>query len=253
MRKGNTPHEIRAAHTPAAINERLRMGPGHSYLRDFIYGAVDGIVTTFAIVSGVEGARLPGGIVLILGAANLAADGFSMAVSNYLGTRAERQLVERARRIEEEHVATYPEGEREEIRQIYRAKGLTGADLERMVSAVTADRKRWIDTMIQEEYGLGLRGADPWRAALVTFAAFVAWGALPLVPFVVEYANPGDVTRPFLISSSITGAAFFLVGAIKARFVSQRWYAGGAETLLVGAAAASLAYLVGVVLQGVAS
>lgn len=244
---------IRDAHTPDAIRHRLRIGPGHSYLRDFIYGAVDGLVTTFAVVSGVAGAGLPSGIVIVLGAANLAGDGFSMAVSNYLGTRADRQLVERARRIEEEHIASYPEGEREEIRQIFAAKGLSGAVLEDMTVAVTSNRERWIATMIQEEYGLSIAGAVPSRAAAVTFAAFVALGAIPLAPFVWAFLVHGSAGQPFLVSAVVTAVSFFFVGAVKGRFVSQSWYTSGAETFIVGAAAAGLAYVVGTVLRGVVS
>lgn len=243
--------DLQKTHTPAAIQDRLTVGPTHSYLRDFIYGAVDGVVTTFAVVSGVAGAGLPSGVVIVLGAANLAGDGFSMAVSNYLGTRADRQLVERARRIEEEHVTAYPEGEREEIRQIFRAKGLSGSDLEQIVTALTSNRKRWIDTMIQEEYGLALMGATPRRAAAITFVAFVLLGALPLLPFISEFFKPGIVTKPFLVSSLVTGTAFFLVGAVKARFVLQHWYRAGVETFIVGGIAATLAYLVGVALRSV--
>jgi VIT1/CCC1 family predicted Fe2+/Mn2+ transporter len=242
---------IHATHTPAAIENRLKAGPEQSYLRDFIYGAVDGIVTTFAVVSGVAGAALPGGVVIVLGAANLAGDGFSMAVSNYLGTRADRQRVERVRRIEEQHLAAYPDGEREEIRQIYRAKGLSGDDLEHMVSAVTSDRERWIQTMINEEYGLALNGPSPVRAATVTFAAFVLLGALPLMPFIIDYLSPGGLWSPYLTSSFLSGLAFFLVGAIKGRFVLQKWYWAGMETLMVGGVAAALAYFVGIALRSV--
>src|SRR5687768_17500256 len=129
----NTHPAIMEAHTPDAVRTRLSAVRSHSYLRDFVYGAVDGTVTTFAVVSGVAGAQLPARIVLVLGVANVVADGFSMAVGNFLATRAERQLLQQARRVEEQHVHDVPAGEREEIRQIYAGKGFTGHDLERAV------------------------------------------------------------------------------------------------------------------------
>lgn len=105
-------------HSPAAIRARLSAGPGHSYLRDWVYGGIDGAVTTFAVVSGVVGAQLAPGVILVLGAANLLGDGFSMAASNFLGTKAEREDFERLATIENRHVDIYPDGEREEVRQI---------------------------------------------------------------------------------------------------------------------------------------
>jgi hypothetical protein len=91
-------------HTADAISARLAEGARHNYLRDFIYGGIDGAVTTFAVVAGVTGAGLSPGIVVILGAANLVADGFSMAASNYLGTRAEKDDFRRLRAVEWRHI-----------------------------------------------------------------------------------------------------------------------------------------------------
>jgi VIT1/CCC1 family predicted Fe2+/Mn2+ transporter len=240
---------LKASHTPAAVRRRLSEGPAQSYLRDFIYGAIDGAVTTFAVVAGVAGAQLSGYIVIILGVANLIGDGFSMAASNYLGVRADRQLRQRLRREEESHIAVYPAGEREEIRQIFERKGFSDSDLDRVVEVITADRERWVETMLAEEHGMSLTGPIPWRSALATFLAFVLVGALPLTPFLIgrawEYA--------YHACAVLTGAAFFLVGAAKSRFVNESWWGSGLETLALGGGAAALAYAAGLVLRDIAS
>ena len=233
------------SHTPAEVRRRLLEGPRHSYLRDFVYGGIDGAVTTFAIVAGVAGAGLSATVVLVLGVANLIADGFSMAASNFLGTRAEQDVRRRVRRDEAAQIDRFPEGEREEVRQLFAAKGFAGADLDRAVEIITSDRQRWLDTMVRDEFGLSLTDPSPARAAAATFLAFVAVGSLPLIAFVVEALRIVHVPRPFVLSTALTAAALFLVGALKSRIVKRTWYWAGLESLLVGGAAAALAYLIG--------
>src|SRR5690606_26284375 len=143
---------------------------------------VDGTVTTFAIVAGVAGAGLSVGAAIVLGLANVLADGFSMAVGQYLKTRADHQGVERLRAVEERHIDKIPQGEREEIRQIFAAKGFDGTLLDDIVEVITADRTRWVDTMLAEEWGLQLQLESPHRAALITFVSFVLAGLVPLAP-----------------------------------------------------------------------
>src|SRR6476469_519175 len=98
-------------HTSEAIAQRLATAKNHSYLGDFVLGAVDGAVTTFAIVAGAAGAGLSNGVVIVLGLANVLADGFSMAARNFLRARADQQLLQRFRRLEETHIDRIPEGE----------------------------------------------------------------------------------------------------------------------------------------------
>ncbi len=240
--------DLQAEHTREAIGLRLSART-HSYLRDFIYGSVDGTVTTFAIVAGVIGAHLPGGIAVVLGLTNLAADGFSMAISNFLGTRAERQETASARVREYAHIAALPEGEREEIRQIFARKGFQGPDLDRAVEVITNDPRIWVETMVSDELGLQLHGASPLRAGTATLIAFVLAGAVPLAPYLILLTPSGPRFDPFPVSAVLAGLTFFAIGALKGRFVITRWHISGIETLAVGGAAAAIAYGAGMLLR----
>lgn len=230
-------------HSVEAIRERLAAGPAHNYLRDWIYGGIDGAVTTFAVVSGVAGAQLAPWIILALGFANLFADGFSMAASNFLGTKAEHDDWQRLEAIENRHVDLAPDGEREEVRQIFQSKGFTGEDLENIVQLVTADRKRWVRTMLTDEYGLPGEIRSSWIAAISTFSAFLICGLVPLLPFVFK------VSHALEVSICLTGIVFIAIGSAKSRWSTVSWWRSGLSTLLIGAIAAALAYVTGVLLK----
>jgi len=242
---------LKSDHTTEAIARRLAAAKSHSYLGDFVLGAVDGAVTTFAIVAGAAGAGLSNGIVLVLGLANVLADGFSMAAGNFLRARADQEVLQRFRRLEETHIERIPEGEREEIRQIFRGKGFEGETLERVVEVITEDRQRWVNTMLTDEWGLRLEPPSPWRAALATLSAFVLAGLVPLVPMVALMHR--RASESFAVSAILTGATFFSIGLIRGRVADQRPLASGVETFVIGGSAALVAFLVGWFLQGLAA
>ena len=234
-------------HSVEAIQERLSAGPTHNYLRDWIYGGIDGSVTTFAVVTGVVGAHLSPVVIVIMGLANLLGDGFSMAASNFLGTRSEHDDVMRLEAIERRHIEVAPEGEREEVRQIFAAKGFAGTDLERVVELITSDQDRWVRTMLTEEYGLPLQPRSAWMAAIATFSAFALCGLVPLTPFLAGLNNA------FVVSLILTGAVFFIIGSVKSRWSTVAWWRSGISTLFVGGIAAGLAYAVGLFLKSLVS
>ncbi|MFD1694575.1 VIT1/CCC1 transporter family protein [Roseibium aestuarii] len=227
------------SHAAEDIARRLQGGPDASYLRDWVYGGIDGAITTFAIVAGSVGADLSSRIVLILGLANLLADGFSMAVANYSGTQTEREDYHRLLLVEEKHIRVDPEGEREEIRQIFRAKGYGGEELETLVGILTSRRQPWIDTMMLEEYGMTRSPRAPLKAALATFIAFFICGSVPLIPFVFGLSASG------LITTASTALAFFGIGALKSRWSTRSWAVSGLETCAIGMTAAGIAWAVG--------
>ena len=238
--------QLRQEHEPEAIRQRLleTTDPGH--VSDAVLGGIDGCVTTFAVVAGAYGAGFSATVALVLGAANLFADGFSMAVSNYESIKAQREFADGVRQREEKHIDMIPEGEREEIRQIFAGKGFTSDTLEQIVDTITRDRTLWIETMLAEEHGLQRSALKPVKSGLVTFISFLAVGAVPLVPLLLP--SIGFQTA-FMASAGLAAMMFFLIGMFKSRLFEQNRLRAGVSTLLTGGSAAALAYLTGFVLR----
>ena len=193
-------------------------------------------MTTFAVVAGVVGADLPLRVVLVLGLANLVADGFAMAAGNYSGTQAERDDYDRLLAVERKHIAMVPEGEREEIRQIFGSKGFLGDDLERIVDVITADDSRWAKTMVVEELGLLRRRSRPYwlRSVPSPLLSCAAW----------YHYDLSRGRRPYPVRGCY-GNGFFAIGAIKSRWSLTAWWRSGLGTLFIGMFAAALAFGVG--------
>lgn len=217
------------------------------YIGDLVYGANDGIITTFAVVAGATGASLSPTIIIILGFANLFADGISMGASNYLGKRSEQDFAHAQREKEDWEIDNLRELEVEEIRDIYKKKGFKGKDLERAVEIITSDREVWLDTMMKDELGIIVEAKDdPKKHGAATFAAFIIAGLFPLLPFLFP-----SFPNTFLLSSLIGAATLFTVGALRTLITTVSWWRGGLEMLMVGSFAATIAYAVGALIEGV--
>ena len=219
------------------------------HLADAVLGATDGVVTTFAVVAGAAGAHLSSGVVLIMGFANLLADGLSMAIGNYLGARSQRDFWHEEREREIWEIEQIPEAEREEIRRHYRRKGFEGELLQNAVEVITSDKKRWLDEMMREELGIREEKTAPAMSGIVTFLAFNLIGLLPLISYTIAFFHQDFLQSAFMFSIALTAAALFTVGAARCFITRRTWWRSGMEILALGGAAALCAYAVGHLLQ----
>lgn len=215
------------------------------YLGEFVYGGIDGSVTTFAVVAGSAGANLDSSIIIILGFANLIADGFSMSVGSYLSNKSEIENFEKHEKIEHWEIENLPEQEEQEIRDIFKSKGFEGDLLEQVVKVITEDKERWVDTMMKEELEMMKQAKSPLAMGVVTFISFILVGFIPLVIYVLDYLTPGALNHLFFTSIVLTSLAFIGIGFLKSLVNETGKIKGISETLFLGSAAAILAYVTG--------
>jgi len=219
------------------------------YIKSFIYGGLDGTVTTFAVVAGVAGASLSSSVILILGFANLAADGISMAVSDYLSTKAEKEYDKNERKKEAKNIVKSPKFEKKELVKIYVKKGFSKKDAETISRILCKNKEACIDVMLSEELGIGNEDKNPVKNALVTFSSFVIFGFVPLLTYVISKMHYAFQNNTFLTASILTGLTLFLLGASKVKITGRNWLKSGAEMLLVGGITAIIAYFIGDVIS----
>jgi VIT1/CCC1 family predicted Fe2+/Mn2+ transporter len=218
------------------------------YLGEFVYGGIDGAVTTFAVVAGATGAHLRSEIVIVLGLANLLADGFSMSVGSFLSTKAEKENYEKHRKIEYWEIEHLPEKEKDEVREIFAEKGFEGEMLEKIVDTITEDDDRWVDVMMKDELNMIKEDRSPFMMGLATFVSFFILGSIPLVLYIWDYFGSFPADK-FLWSSILTSISFVIIGYYKSLVTHTKKIRGVLETLALGGIAAVLAYAVGDILE----
>ncbi len=231
------------------MNERHPRG-GATYIKDVIYAASDGIITMFALVAGATGASLQSYVILILGIATLLADGVSMGVSDYLGTKSEMALNARQREMENREIDEVPEVEKEEVRKIFLDRGLSKEETEKVTEIVTSDKRLWLDLMMSFELGLEKKGdGEQYKAAGLSFVAFIAAGFMPLVFYF--FSEKVGLSNTMLLSAATAFISLFVVGAVRVLVTGRNWIASGFELMVVGGGAALVAYLLGSFLRGI--
>jgi VIT1/CCC1 family predicted Fe2+/Mn2+ transporter len=247
--KNKDVEHLKHIHEHHGVEEHNQIG---SYVRSAVYGGLDGIITTFAVVSGVAGAQLSAGIVLILGFANLIADGISMGIGDYLSTKSEQEYQASEREREEWEFENYPQGEKDELIEIYERKGYTNKEAKQLVTILSKNKEAFIDTMMVEELDISKNTDNPIKNGAVTFVSFIIFGFIPLFAFVGAKVFDWFATHTFLISIILTGITMFVLGAVKVKVTGRNWFKSGLEMLIVGGIAASAAYAIGALLGGLA-
>jgi VIT1/CCC1 family predicted Fe2+/Mn2+ transporter len=242
------------AHDPKRIAKAAQErhgGAGSQYLGEMVYGGLDGIITTFAVVSGVAGAELGAHVVLILGLANLFADGFSMATGAYLSSKSEQEFYDREKTRETWEVEHFPDGERAELLELYRSQGYSDEDAATLVAIKSKDKKLWVNSMMVEELGMLEDDRNPLQNALVTLVSFVTVGSVPMLVYLLGLFVTLPAGVAFPVSLVLSGLALFGLGAAKVLVTQNNPWRSGFEMLIVGGLAAGVAYVVGALLKGI--
>lgn len=221
-------------------------------LKEAVFGFNDGLVSTFAVIAGLTGGATEQKTVLLGALATLFAGAFSMGLGTYLGSKSEKEHYENELRREQYEMEFMPEIERQEIRDIYAAKGFKGKLLEEVVTQITGDKEVWLKTMMTEELGFAELPPNPRRNGLVMSVAFFVGASIPTLPYILPFSAlsapvPALANLPFMFffSLSFSIAGLLLAGALKTRFTKKNILLSAFETLAVGAVAAAGSYSIG--------
>lgn len=239
--------------TRVPLHEHLALehhiSPFQTYLKEIIYGGNDGIVTTFAVVAGFTGAQATFGMpaypfltVLLFGLANLFADGASMGLGNFLSLRSEKDVYKTHQNKELYEIRNHPESEREETIEILEKRGFSKKQASLLTDIYATNESYWLSFMMHDELELpDPTGENPMLTGLATFSAFIAFGIIPLIPYLILGKNP----QVFVYSMLATLGALILLGLLRWRVTRESIFRSVFEIVLIGSVAASIAYIVG--------
>ncbi len=210
-------------------------------LREIVFGMNDGLISQLGFVAGVSGALEETGPIIAAGLAALVAGTVSMAIGGYVSTKAQREFYESEIRREVHEMATMPEHETEEVRQLYRAKGFEGAELDRIVKHITSNRDVWLKVMMEEELGLfPEHETHPLVSTAYIGSSFALGALIPLLPYFVL-----PPAASLVVAIALSMLTLFGIGAAKARLTHRAWLPSGLEIMGFGLMAAVVGYVIG--------
>jgi VIT1/CCC1 family predicted Fe2+/Mn2+ transporter len=231
------------------LKQEHKISPFQTYLKEIVYGGIDGIITTFAVVAGFAGAQhnstlesYPVLIVLLFGLANLFADGASMALSSFLSSRSEKDVYKAEQKKELHEIKNNAKMEKQETIEILQQKGFTKDQAEKLTAIYATNEKYWLSFMMNYELELpDPTGENSVMTSLATFLSFITFGAVPLLPYILFR----DASSTFLYSIIAALAALIVLGLLRWKVTIESALRSILEIVFVGSIAACIAYLVG--------
>jgi VIT1/CCC1 family predicted Fe2+/Mn2+ transporter len=223
------------------VEHRHRGLGGGGNLRAAVFGVNDGLVSNASLIFGVVGASPDVGVILLTGVAGLTAGAFAMAAGEFVSVRSQRELFEYQIGLEREELAEYPDAEAQELALIYKAKGLSGSEAQRVAKQLVADPEHALDTLAREELGLNPDElGSPWGAAISSLLSFAVGAAIPLLPFAL-----GGGANALVLAVVLTAVALFGIGATLSLFTGRGAMMSGLRMLLLGGLAGAVTFSVG--------
>ena len=210
-------------------------------VRDIVIGMSDGLTVPFALAAGLTGAVASTAVVVTAGLAEIAAGSIAMGLGGYLAAKTDSAHYASELAREYDETVDLPDVETEEVAKVFRGYGLSPAEMEPVVRAITSNQKRWVDFMMRFE--LGLEEPDPARAsrsAGTIAASYIAGGLIPLAPYILMH----HIGSALWVSVGVTLLALFVFGSVKGHYTGVHPLRGGAQTVLVGGLAAAAAFFI---------
>jgi len=250
MRKGKKKVSLQEIKGIKAANKIIMSEPWHvpggGLIREFVFGAEDGMLGTLGVVTGIVGAAITSDIVILAGIAEIVAGAFSMAAGTYLATKSQIEFYNKEKEREKKEIDELPWVEKKEIEILYKAKGFKGRELKDIVNKITSNKKIWLNIMMEEELGLvESRFENPRKAAVLMSVSFIFGGILPLAPYFMF-----NTLTALVLSVILTITGLFCVGAGKTILTKGKWWKSGLEMLIAGGLAAVVAFLIGRAISG---
>jgi len=211
------------------------------FIRHFIFGAEDGLISTLGFLAGVAGAGLSQIVIVVAGIASVFAAALSMGIGTYLSSKSQAELIKRNIDVEREGIEKTPKLIKKEMESIYRDKGFKGRDLKNIVNTLCSDKDVCLREMAVAEFGVVPgKVENPFRASVVMFFTFLVLAMIPLFPYIIF-----SVGNAIIVSIVLSVIALFVVGATKTRLTKKSWFRSGFEMMILGLVAAIITYYIG--------